>query len=136
MNLKKRNNLPIGLKLLVTSRHSLKGLKNHQKKGLKCDQIGSKSYSWHNPKAQVDLVIDREDAVVNLCEIKFYNDEFSLDAPYLQRLRNKENQFRASTKTKKGIYTVLISTWGVNPNQYSQAIVTNSLTMKCLFEPM
>ncbi len=106
------------------------------KKALKCDQIGSKNYSWHNPKAQVDLVIDRDDDVVNLCEIKFYNDEFSLDATYLQRLRNKENQFRASTKTKKGVYTVMITTWGVKPNQYSQAIVTASLTMKCLFEPM
>ena len=106
------------------------------KKALKCDQIESKNYSWHNPRAQVDLVIDRDDDVVNLCEIKFYNDEFSLDATYLQRLRNKENQFRASTKTKKGIYTVMITTWGVKSNQYSQAIVTTSLTMKCLFEPM
>ncbi len=106
------------------------------KKALKCDQIESKNYSWHNPKAQVDLVIDRDDDVVNLCEIKFYNDEFLLDATYLQRLRNKENQFKASTKTKKGIYTVMITTWGVKSNQYSQAIVTNSLTMKCLFEPM
>ena len=106
------------------------------KKAMKCDQIESKNYSWHNPKTQVDLVIDRDDDVVNLCEIKFYNDEFSLDATYLQRLRNKENQFRASTKTKKGIYTVMITTWGVKPNQYSQAIVTSSLTMKCLFEPM
>ena len=106
------------------------------KKALRCDQIESKNYCWHNPKAQVDLVIDRDDDVVNLCEIKFYNDEFSLDATYLQRLRNKENQFRASTKTKKGIYTVMITTWGVKSNQYSQAIVTTSLTMKCLFEPM
>lgn len=106
------------------------------KRALKCNQIESKNYSWHNSKAQVDLVIDRDDDVVNLCEIKFYNDEFTLDATYLQRLRNKENQFRASTKTKKGIYTVMITTWGVKLNQYSQAIVTNSLTMNCLFEPM
>ena len=104
------------------------------KKALKCDQIESKNYSWHNSKAQVDLVIDRADDVVNLCEIKFYNDEFSLDATYLKKLRNKENQFRTSTKTKKGVYTVFISTWGIKSNQYSQAIVTNSLTMKSLFE--
>jgi len=106
------------------------------KKALKCDQIESKNYSWHNPKAQVDLVIDRNDDVVNLCEIKFYNDEFSLDAVYLKKLRNKENQFRKSTKTRKGVYTVMITTWGVNSNQYSKAIVTTSLTMKCLFEPI
>jgi AAA+ ATPase superfamily predicted ATPase len=106
------------------------------KKALRCDQIESKNYSWHNHNTQVDLVIDRDDDVVDLCEIKFYNDKFSLDAIYLQKLRDKENQFRVSTKTKKGIYTVMITTWGVKPNQYSQAIVTTSLTMKCLFEPM
>ena len=104
------------------------------KKGLKCDQIESKNYGWHNHKAQVDLVIDRNDDVVNLCEIKFYNDEYSIDADYLDSLRNKENQFRVATKTKKGIYTTMITTWGVKTNQYSKAIVSNNLTMHCLFE--
>ncbi len=104
------------------------------KKALRCDQIDSKNYSWHNTKAQVDLVIDRADDVVNLCEIKFYNDEFSIDETYLQKLRKKESEFRLSTGTKKSIYTVMISTWGLNQNQYSQAIITKNLTMKCLFE--
>ena len=104
------------------------------KKGLKCDQIQSKNYSWNNDKAQVDLVIDRDDDVVNLCEIKFYNQEFSVDKEYLNRLRYKENEFRTAIKIKKGIYTAIISTWGVKNNQYSKAIVANSLTMDCLFE--
>jgi hypothetical protein len=104
------------------------------KKALKCDQIQSKNYSWHNKKAQVDLVIDRDDDVTNLCEIKFYNDEFSMDSGYLNSLRNKENQFRSATKTKKGIYTAMLTTWGVKSNQYSTAILSNNLTMHCLFE--
>ena len=104
------------------------------KAALKCDQIESKNYSWHNSKAQVDLVIDRDDDVVNLCEIKFYNDEFSLTAEYLKKLRNKEAEFKLSTKTKKGIYTVMITTWGVKRNQYSKAILANNITMKSLFE--
>lgn len=105
------------------------------KKALKCDQIQSKNYSWRNTKAQVDLVIDRDDDVVNLCEIKFYNSEFSLDADYLAKLRNKETQFREATKTRKGIYTVMLTTWGLQKNQYSTAIVSSDLTMHCLFEP-
>lgn len=104
------------------------------KKALKCDQIESKNYSWHNPNAQVDLVIDRDDDVVNLCEIKFYNDEFSLDDSYMKRLRKKENQYKGSTNTKKGINTVMITTWGLKSNKYSTAVVTSSLTMNCLFE--
>jgi hypothetical protein len=104
------------------------------KKGLRCDQIKSQNYSWCNNNAQVDLVIDRDDDVINVCEIKFYNQEFAIDRSYMSQLRNKENEFRAVTKTKKGIYTAFISTWGVKPNQYSKAIVVNDLTMECLFE--
>lgn len=104
------------------------------KKGLKCDQIQSKNYSWNDSKAQVDLVIDRADDVVNLCEIKFYNQEFTVDKAYLEQLRNKENQFRSSRKTRKGIYTAILTTWGVTNNQYSKAIVSNRLDMHCLFE--
>lgn len=52
------------------------------KKGLRCDQINSKNYSWSNKNAQVDLVIDCDDKIVNLCEIKFYNGPFSVDANY------------------------------------------------------
>lgn len=104
------------------------------KTALYCDQIESKNYSWNNDKAQVDLVIDRMDDTVNLCEIKFYNDELTMDENLLQKLRNKENQFKLSTKTKKSIYTVLISTFGCKVNEYSSAIISNNLTMKCLFE--
>ena len=100
---------------------------------LKCDQIVSKNYSWKNSKAQVDLVIDRDDDVVNLCEIKFYNDQFIVDKAYLKKLRNKENQFRASIKTRKGIYTVMITTWELKSNQYSQAVVMQNITMDSLF---
>lgn len=103
------------------------------KRALKCDQIESNNYSWCNSNAQVDLVIDRADDVVNLCEIKFHNDEFSIDGDCLKKLRKKESEFRSSTGIKKGICTVMVTTWGLSHNQYSQAIVTSSLTMDCLF---
>lgn len=106
------------------------------KKALKCDQIASKNYSWQNNKAQIDLVIDRDDDVVNLCETKFYNDEFTMDSDYLNRLRNKERQYKSAMKTRKSMYTSMITTWGVKTNQYSQAILSGNLTMHCLFEEM
>lgn len=43
-------------------------------------------------------------------------------------------EFRTATRTKKGIYTAMITNWGVLANQYSQAIVANNLTMSCLFQ--
>ena len=80
------------------------------------------------------MVIDREDDLINLCEIKFYNQDFSIDQDYFNILINKENQYRTATKTNKSIYTAMLTTWGVKANQYSKAIVTNALTMYCLFE--
>lgn len=100
----------------------------------------------HNPIEQYDLLkiymtlggvaeyLEHVNGVVNLCEMKYYNNEFSLDAFYLKKLINKEDQFRITTKTKKGIKTAMITTWGVKSNQYSNAIVRKSLTMECLFE--
>lgn len=111
-------------------------LKHNQaiKKALKCDQIKSENYAWNNENAQVDLVIDRDDNVINLCEVKFWNDEFTIDENYLQQLRKKENEFRAGTKTKKALHTVMLTTWGVKVNEYSTAILTHNLKADCLFE--
>jgi hypothetical protein len=104
------------------------------KQALKCEQIKSENYAWHNENAQVDLVIDRDDNVINLCEVKFWNDEFTIDENYLQQLRKKENEFRAGTKTKKALHTIMLTTWGVKINEYSTAILTQNLKADCLFE--
>jgi AAA+ ATPase superfamily predicted ATPase len=103
------------------------------KRALKCDQIDSNNYSWSNKNAQIDLVIDRNDSIVNLCEIKFYNDTYTIDANYAKNLRNKETQFLADTKTRKGINTVMITTWGTK-GIHGTGLVANSITMDCLFK--
>jgi hypothetical protein len=103
------------------------------KKALKCDQIKSENYAWSNANAQIDLVIDRDDNVIDLCEIKFSNDEISINEEYLQKLRKKENEFRNSTRTKKSLQTVMISTWGAKENEFSSAILTKNLNADCLF---
>lgn len=102
------------------------------KMALKCDQINSKNYSWSNNNAQVDLVIDRGDNTVNLCEIKFYNSTFSVDADYASSLRNKEAAFKAQTGTRKSISTVMLTTWGIQ-GKHATGLVTKSLTQECLF---
>jgi len=102
------------------------------KKALKCDQINSKNYSWSNSKAQIDLVLDRDDNLMNLCEIKFYNDTFTIDSNYADSLRNKETQLRAATGTRKGMNTVMLTTWGIT-GKHAVGLVTNSLTKECLF---
>lgn len=70
-------------------------------------------------KAQVDLVISRADRVVNLCEMKFTADEFSVDSSYDAELRRKVVRFTEETKAKGGIVPTLVTTYGLQYNQYS-----------------
>lgn len=102
------------------------------KRSLKCDQINSKNYSWSNKKAQIDLVIDRADNLINLIEIKFYNATFTIDADYAAKLRNKEAQFKIETGTKKGINTIMLTTWGIE-GTHAIGLVSQSLTIESLF---
>ena len=104
------------------------------KKALKIEGVSSKNYTWSNSNAQVDMVIDRDDNWINLCEMKFSNDVFTIDASYLKRLQTKKRAFKKDKAKRKGIYTTMLTTNGVRPNKYSTAIVDHDLTIACLFE--
>jgi hypothetical protein len=103
------------------------------KKGLRIDAIYSINSSWFNDNAQIDLLIDRNDNVINICELKFYNSQFTIDKNYHANLRNKIIEFQKETKTNKNIFLTMVTTFGVNQNQYSTEIMENELTMECLF---
>ncbi|MEM8528313.1 MAG: ATP-binding protein [Bacteroidota bacterium] len=81
---------------------------------------------------QIDLLIDRNDQVINLCEIKFYNKTFTITKAYAEQLRNKRAIFQEVSQTKKQIFLTMITTFGLAENQYRQEI-DNSLTMEVLF---
>ena len=74
--------------------------------------------------AQIDLVIDRNDHVINLCEIKYTTEEYAIDKAYDRVLRNKIGAFLQDTRTKKTIQTTLITTYGLQRNPYSSIINT------------
>jgi uncharacterized protein len=102
--------------------------------------ILSESTSWrHNstgpddPGAQIDLLIDRKDRVINLCEIKFTDEPFTVSASYAKNLKNKEIVFRHKTGTRKAIFITLISAQGLTPNNHSLGLITNTVTADALF---
>jgi len=103
------------------------------KRALKIEGIASKNYTWSNPKAQVDMVIDRDDNWVNLCEMKFYNDEYTVDATYMKNLETKKREFKVDKAGRKGIYITMVTTHGVKSNKYSTAVVDHDLNIDCLF---
>jgi hypothetical protein len=95
------------------------------------------SSSWTNTeggrKSQIDLVIDRRDGVINICEMKFSVKEFNITKKYMAELQTKLENFREVTKTNKSLYLTMITTFGLTPNMYANSIVQNSLTMNDLF---
>ncbi|MCF8374183.1 MAG: ATP-binding protein [Bacteroidales bacterium] len=105
------------------------------KKELGVAKIYSINSSWRNENAQVDLIIDRDDGIINLCEMKFYNGLFTINKPEYEIIRNKLLQFRQGTSTRKNVFVTMITTYGVAENANSLELVTNYFTMDCLFEP-
>ena len=94
--------------------------------------------SWRsngkNIGAQVDLVIDRRDQVINLCEMKFSINPFSLDKKYAEELRNKIGVFKQETGTRKSVFLTLITTFGLQPDHSSSGFIQNDLNMNILFK--
>lgn len=83
---------------------------------------------------QIDLLIDRKDHVVNLCEMKFDSAEFSVTKSMAKELRYKITTFKEATKTRKLVFLTLITTFGLKQNQHSLGLVDATLTMDSLFE--
>ncbi len=82
---------------------------------------------------QIDLLIDRDDMVINLCEIKWANSEFILTKSYSTELRTKIALFKHYSKTKKQVFLTFISTYGLMPNEHSQGLVDKELKLDDLF---
>lgn len=80
----------------------------------------------------MNLVIDRNDNTVNLCEIKFYNQPFTITKAYYDNLLTKENDFLEETKTHKSIMTTFITTYGLVRNEYSSHVQCE-ITLEDLF---
>lgn len=82
---------------------------------------------------QIDLLIDRQDNVITICEIKFYKDKMTLSKADATALQQKKQVFRQVTNTKKQLFLALIATYGLHSNQHSIGLVDNVLDMDCLF---
>ncbi|MBP5216576.1 MAG: ATPase, partial [Bacilli bacterium] len=99
----------------------------------------TEAYSWSskggedvNAGAQIDLVIDRKDRVVNLIEIKFSSDVFAIDKDYDAVLRNKITAFQSQELSRKSIQLTFITTFGLEINKYRNT-VSRSLSLDDLF---
>ena len=82
---------------------------------------------------QIDLLLDRNDRIINIFEMKFYNDTFSISKDYAQNLKSKMRVFKDTTKTPKHLFLTLVTTFGLVHNEYSVGLVDQILTLDALF---
>lgn len=106
------------------------------KKALEIGDVSVKYYSWQSKlsdnHSQIDLLIDRADRVINLCEIKFSNKEFAIDKQCDADIRRKVASFMEQNKIKSEIKLSIITTYGLQENMYSGKI-QNVVVMDDLF---
>jgi len=86
-------------------------------------ESGWQGSSEQEGKAEIDLVIDRADRCINLCEMKFWTGEFHVDKKLAEQLERKRRIFKAVTQTRKTVFTTLITPFGLGERgQYYHAV--------------
>ena len=106
---------------------------NEIKKALGIAAVFSNIHSWHNAKAQIDMLIDREDNCINMCEIKYSKSEFEINKNYDTKLRTKVDAYQNDVKTNKNLFVTFITSKGLKENMYKTNLVHNSITLDDLF---
>jgi len=104
------------------------------KQGLGIQYIYSQNSSWKNEKSQIDLLIDRDDNIINMCEMKFYKSKYSISKKDASDFRNKVAEFRLKSKTKKNVFVTMITTFGIERNKYSMEMIQNDMDLNILFK--
>lgn len=98
----------------------------------------SNVYSWRKEAdeygngVQIDMLIDRNDQVINLCEMKYSQSEYVIDADYERSLRNKKSAFIEATQTRKAVHLTMVTTYGVRHNSHS-GVVQSEVVLDDLF---
>lgn len=111
---------------------------------LRIDVMATNHYSWRsnprkdedapNPKgAQIDLIVERADHIINVCEIKYSEAPYFITKEEDEKMRNRLAKFKMQTGTKCALWPTFITTFGLADNMYSKTIPAQ-LTLDDLFD--
>jgi uncharacterized protein len=109
------------------------------KKAMGIEGVYSETSAWYkqgdkdSQGAQINLIVDRKDQIINLFEIKYSINPFTITKAYDLNLRQKVGVFKDTTKTRKSVFLTMITTFGLVKNEYAHSIVQNDITMDDLF---
>ena len=83
--------------------------------------------------SQCVIIVRKNECVINLCEMKYANDTYTIDKEEDQRLRRRQTVFTRESKTKKAVHLTMITTYGLAKGGYSDDI-HSQVTMEDLFK--
>jgi hypothetical protein len=106
------------------------------KSALGIASVSTEFYTWKTNQvengAQIDIIIDRADNTINLCEVKYCEDLYSLDKEEYLKIQNRISAFKEVTGTRSSIIPTMITTFGMKEGMYSDQIIAK-VDMDALF---
>lgn len=107
------------------------------RKALKIE-AGARAGTWRfvssqEDGAQIDLLFDRTDHAITLCEIKGSQELYAIDKAYARSILRKIEVFQKQTKTQKQIFFSMITTNGIRPTMYSEELISSQVVLEDLF---
>lgn len=106
------------------------------KKALRIEGVSTLHYAWRSkttiPAAQIDMVIERADQIVNICEVKYSMEEYDLQKEEYDKLLHRCSAFAKETSLKHITWPTMITTHGLKVNSYSQ-LIPSQITLKDFF---
>lgn len=133
-----------GIKSWMGRTFELICMRHHKqiKKALGISGISTSVSSWKAvadaekqlPGAQIDMLIERADRIVHLCEMKFSEQEFYISNEYETKLRTRMGIFKERTGTRHAVVHTFVTTFGVGAGKH-RSIVHSEVTMNDLFAP-
>jgi uncharacterized protein len=109
-------------------------------KALGISGIGVNAYSWKTKDgkglggSQIDLVIDRADKAISICEAKFHNSNYLISKQYAEQLRKQKSIFEHTTQTQKAVFTTLICPFPAVRNEHYLDQIHSEVNLEAFFD--
>ena len=92
------------------------------REALRIGGVHANVHAWRSAHAQIDLLIDRDDGIVNLCEMKFAADEFEVTVTDDRDMKRRMAELRELSGTRKSLHVTYVTTYGLKKNSYAKNV--------------
>ena len=92
------------------------------KDALRIGGVRASYHAWRGDSSQIDLLIDRSDGIVNICEMKYHDGRYLITGEDDESMRNKKAEFKEATGTHKAVHVTYVTPYGLKDNKYAKNV--------------